>query len=134
MQKRFERKLASLDAISRWLGNFFAGHHVYKGAEYSINVAVEELFTNMVKYNMGTSEKILVRIRLEKTRIKLEVIDFDVDRFDPDKAERSSVEGSIEERKVGGLGLRLVESVVDEISYDYKDRQMKVTVTKNLER
>ncbi len=40
----------------------------------------------------------------------------------------------IEERKVGGLGLHLVKSIVDKITYEYKDRHMQVTIMKELGR
>jgi len=40
----------------------------------------------------------------------------------------------IEERKAGGLGLHLVKSIVDKITYEYKDRRMQVTIMKELGR
>jgi len=133
MQDRFIREIESLEAIFGFLGDFFAERSVGERAEFSIKLAVEELFTNMVKYNTETSEKILIRIRLEGRQIVLELIDFDVDRFDPESVEKPDATQSIADRKVGGLGLHLVRSVVDKISYEYKNRQMNVTVVKNLE-
>ena len=45
------------------------------------------------------------------------------------------VEAGIDERRPGGLGIYLVRSMVDDLSYDYETegRRMRITVTKTLE-
>jgi len=101
---------------------------------YSINLVVEELFTNMVKYNTGAGHPIRIRMNLDDGRLRIELIDEDVDRWDPAEAPKVRVDQLIEERRAGGLGLYLVRSIVDELKYEYENRQMKVTVIKNLER
>jgi anti-sigma regulatory factor (Ser/Thr protein kinase) len=42
------------------------------------------------------------------------------------------VSQSLEERKVGGLGVHLIRSLFDTLEYDYKDRTLCVTATKSL--
>jgi len=48
---------------------------------------------------------------------------------------RAAVEAGIEERRPGGLGLYLVQRMVDDLDYDYDpgSRQMRVSVSKRLE-
>jgi anti-sigma regulatory factor (Ser/Thr protein kinase) len=45
------------------------------------------------------------------------------------------VEAGIEDRKPGGLGVHLVQKLVDDLAYEYDDddRRMRISVKKSLE-
>ena len=100
-----------------------------------MHLVVEELFTNMVRHNEGGSDQITVSIERLDNSLHLELIDTDVEDFDPATADTPAVDAGIEERRPGGLGIYLVKKMVDDLSYDYEaeDRRMRVTVTKTLE-
>jgi len=133
-QKRFDRSYESLEAVFRFVGDFLAECRADEDTAFSINLAVEELFTNMVKFNKGTSDRISVGIGLGDSQVVLELVDHDVEPFEPDPERDPAVDRPIEDRQIGGLGIHLVKSVVDEITYKYGNRMMTVTVVKNLER
>jgi serine/threonine-protein kinase RsbW len=130
---RFRRDLQSLDEVFRYLREFSVAEKLDEGVEFCINLVVEELFTNMVKYNSGDQDEISISIRREGDRILLDLVDLDVDPFDPSTVGEVDVTLPIEERRAGGLGLHLVKSIVDEITYRYEDREMTVSVIKVLE-
>lgn len=134
MEQTFKRDFGALDEIFALVARFVGDNQIDEAVTFSINLAVEEIFTNMVKYNTGTQEDISIRIDRGRGSVTLELVDRDVDPFDPESAEGQPTDRPIEERKPGGLGLHLVKSVVDKVAYEYADRQMKVTVVKNLER
>jgi len=134
MERSFERDFRALGEIFEFAGRFAAAHRIEESLVYSINLVVEELFTNMVKYNTGAGHPIRIRMNLDDGRLRIELIDEDVDPWDPAEAPEVRVDQLIEERRAGGLGLYLVRSIVDELKYEYENRQMKVTVIKNLER
>ncbi|MDH3215893.1 MAG: ATP-binding protein [Candidatus Krumholzibacteria bacterium] len=134
MQESFTREFDSLDEIFAFINRFLATEGLDEKVTFPIDLAVEELFTNMVKYNTGGGNEISISIGKRDDAVVLELIDFDVDPFDPSKAPQANVDDAIEDRRIGGLGLRLVRSVVDKITYEYKNRQMKVSVFKKLER
>jgi serine/threonine-protein kinase RsbW len=134
MEKRFERQFDSLDPMFGFLTEAMSREGANEGVAFSVKLAVEELFTNMVKYNTGSGGEILLRIATRDDTLVVDIIDFDVDPFDPGSAREASVDDPIRQRQIGGLGLRLVRSVVDKITYEYKDRQMTVTLVKTLER
>ena len=134
MERSFERDFRALGEIFDFTGRFAAAHRIEESLVYSINLVVEELFTNMVKYNTGAGHPIRIRMNLDDGRLRIELIDEDVDPWDPAEAPEVRVDQLIEERRAGGLGLYLVRSIVDELKYEYENRQMKVTVIKNLER
>lgn len=132
-EKAFKRDFGSLEQIFAFIKQALSGEGLDEGIHFSIDLAVEELFTNMVKYNTGSGSEITISIAKENGALVLELIDDDVEPFDPAGAVEASVEDALEDRRIGGLGLRLVRSVVDKITYEYKDRQMRISVFKRLE-
>ena len=59
-------------------------------------------------------------------------MDFDAEPFDPESVEPAPLGPIIGERRAGGLGLRLVRSLMDEVVYEYRDGELRVRVTKHL--
>ena len=53
--------------------------------------------------------------------------------FDPLSEEAPDIESELDERKVGGLGIFLVRTTVDGISYEYTGGQNVLTIIKNLQ-
>lgn len=128
----FQRDVESLDSVFQFMTRFFEQEKLGERIEYSLNLVVEEIFTNMVKYNTGTHSDIRLQLGRNHEGVLLELIDHDVDPFDPSSF-RADVDKPVEQRTPGGLGLYLVNSLVDKISYEYHDREMKVSVIKRLE-
>ena len=133
MEKKFQRDFKSLDGIFEFIGRFLTDNKIDESLAYSINLAVEELFTNMVRHNTGAGNAISIRMNTEVGRLVVTLVDEDVDPFDPSAVPEPDVDKGIEGRDIGGLGLHLVKSIVDKITYEYKNRQMRVTIEKNLE-
>ena len=133
MEKAFKRDYSSLDDIFGFITEALVKAGANESVAFSMKLATEELFTNMVKYNSGPGNAITIRVDNIDGRLTVELVDEDVDPFDPSAADEASTDEAIEERRIGGLGLRLVRSVVDKISYEYKNRTMTVRLVKQLE-
>ena len=99
---------------------------------FSIPFVVEEIFTNMVKYNSGSANRILIEISRDQDRVVVRLTDFDVDPFDPATAPEVDVDLPLEARRRGGLGLHLVKSLADKLIYEYQDRVMRISVVKRI--
>ncbi|MXZ43846.1 MAG: ATP-binding protein [Gammaproteobacteria bacterium] len=86
---------------------------------YAIQLSVDELFTNIVSYGYDDSETHIVKFVIDVTReeIRVEIID-DAKPFNPlDDAPEMNLDLSIEERKIGGVGIHLVRSLMSEVTY-----------------
>lgn len=131
----FHRELGSLDGVFRFLGEFADAVGVDERTALCIDLVVEELFTNMVKYNDGGGDQIVVGLERVGDRLHIELVDNDVEPFDPAGVPDPAVAAGIADRRPGGLGLHLVRSMVDDLHYEYEPetRQMRVSVTKVLE-
>ena len=133
-QQVFPRQIAALEDVFVFLTGFIDRHRIDDDTSFAIRFAAEELFTNMVKYNRGTTDGISLVVTIDEAGqlVRLQLTDSGVDPFDPSSLEAVNVDAPIEERVPGGLGLHLVRALVDDLSYDYADREMKVTVVKRL--
>jgi len=131
----FRREIGAIGEVFAFLETFVDGQDIDEKTAFCINLVVEELFTNMVRHNDGGDDRITLRVERRDDRIHLELVDFNVEPFDPETAEVPPVDAGIEERRPGGLGIYLVRKMVDELNYDYETdaRRMRITVTKTLE-
>ena len=131
----FRREIDAIGEVFAFLEAFVDGQVIDEKTAFCINLVAEELFTNLVRHNVGGGDEITVTIERRGDRIHLELIDTDVDPFDPETAEVPPVDAGIEERRPGGLGIYLVRKMVDDLDYAYEaeSRRMRITVTKTLE-
>ncbi|MFQ5824370.1 MAG: ATP-binding protein [bacterium] len=134
MEKKFKRDINSLDMIFNFIGEYITKTKIDHTITFTINFVVEEIFTNMVKYNSENTNDILISLNKNENNLIISLTDFDVEPFDVTKSEEVNINQSLEDRKVGGLGLHLVKQMVDKINYEYKNRKSKITFIKHLEK
>lgn len=135
VSEEFRREIGAIGEVFSFLETFVDSQEIDEKTAFCINLVVEELFTNMVRHNKGGADRITLSAERRNERVHLELVDFDVEPFDPETAEVPPVDAGIEERRPGGLGIYLVRKMVDDLNYDYEaeDRRMRITVTKTLE-
>jgi anti-sigma regulatory factor (Ser/Thr protein kinase) len=130
MQKKFTRSLDSLDAIYDFIEDALASGDVEDAVRFPVHLAMEELFTNMVKYCPDNNNEILLDVAANDGNVSVAITDFDVDPFDVTARRDVDTDSPLEGRIPGGLGLHLVQQMVDRLEYDYHDRQSTVRFTK----
>jgi serine/threonine-protein kinase RsbW len=133
MERNFKKDVRSLDDIFAFLDEEMRELRISPEAAYAMNLAVEELFTNMVKYGVGSMDDISLSLTREENRLIIRLVDHGVGMFDPMSAEEVDTSIPLEQRKIGGLGIHLVRHVVDDVQYSYADGCSTITVVKNLE-
>ena len=132
MQKTFKRDLTSLDKIFISISQFISQNKIDESVSFTVSLVVEELFTNMVKYTPGDKE-VLICMKKKNGELIITLTDFGVSAYDITKADQVDVNKRLEERRPGGLGLHLVKQMMDDIKYEYKNRNSKITLIKHLE-
>lgn len=132
-ERLFDKEIASLDPMFGFLEEFYAREGIAGKTCFALSLVVEELFTNLVKYNAAGCNPILVRLGRSGDWVNLQLVDRDVEAFDPATLPEVDVDAPLAQRSPGGLGLHLVRAIVDRVSFDYRDRVMTITVDKKLE-
>ena len=93
-----------------------------------VDFALEELFTNVVKYGR-TSAPVQVEVRAIAWGVEASLTADGVADFDVTRAPEADVHLPLERRQPGGLGLQLTRPMVDSIEYEYQDTQRRSRVT-----
>ena len=133
MEKKFTRNIETLDEVFSFVEQSCGSFHIDAALLFSINFVVEELFTNIVKYNKsGSQSDIMLSFEKKDGQLFIKLTDYDVDPFDVTQVADVDTSQSLEERKVGGLGVHLVRMMVDDIQYTYSNRESTITLIKNL--
>lgn len=134
MKKKFKRHIDSLENIFEFLGEFVARNKLDESISFAINLAVEELFTNMVKYRADNPYDILIDLTKDANKVVVTLTDYEVEPYDINIAKEYDPNQPLEERKPGGMGIHLVKKFMDEIDYHYQNGTSKITLIKYLER
>ena len=132
-QRSFPRTAACLPEIFAFMDGFFARAGVGDVHRMPMQFAVEELFTNLVKYSRGGTRDILVELAKENGRLVVSLTDFDVERFDIRTVPDVDVNKKLADRRPGGLGIHLLKRMVDDVGYEYVDGRSTTTFVKELE-
>jgi len=130
MQKKFNRSYDSLEEIFEFTEGILSNREIQESMRFPIHFVMEELFTNMVKYNPENSNDILLDVDASPDGVTVSLTDFDVDEFDVTTDREVDTESPLEDRPIGGLGLHLIKKMVDTLEYDYSEKQSTIKFTK----
>lgn len=108
---------------------FSAEEQLSPGVSFPLTMAVEELFTNMVKYNAGGGA-IEMECVGSPDRVEVRLVDRDSSPFDVTEDRQVDTGASLNDRVPGGLGLHLVQKMMDEFHYDHNDRVTNIRIVK----
>ena len=127
MQQKFKRSFEELRNIVTMTETLFLQEGLQPELRHVVDLAIEELFVNMVTYNTESHEDILIQMEPHEHGVQVNLTDYNVERFDPTAARLVDVDAPLSERTPGGLGLYLVLKMVDSIHYEYRNRQGSIT-------
>lgn len=97
-----------------------------------INIALDELVTNVIRYahKDGARHEIGLTLTLDTGRITIEITD-DGAPFNPLDRETPDTGATMEDRPIGGLGIHFVRTLMDEVSYRRDGHLNLVRLVKN---
>jgi phosphoserine phosphatase RsbU/P len=130
--RTFKRSFASIQGIFEFTKEVFAREDVSPALLPSVDLTLEELFTNMVKYSTMSDAAVRIDISGIAGGVEVTLTDYDVEPFDVTQAPDVDITLPIEQRKPGGLGLHLIRRLVDSVAYEYspESRQSRITFRK----
>lgn len=104
-------------------------------AQMQLNIVIDELCSNVARYAYSDKTgKVTVSVDTvdKPMKVWLTFTDEGVP-YNPLAKEDPDITLSVEERKLGGLGIYMVKKMMDEFRYEYKDGKNIVTVCKVIE-
>ena len=100
-------------------------------SQMQINIAIDEIYSNIVKFSGATKVTLIVEIRKATLTAKLTFIDNGIP-YDPLKSKDPDITLSAEEREVGGLGIFIVKKTMDSVCYRRNGDNNELAITKTL--
>lgn len=84
-----------------------------------LEIAVDEACANVIEHAYGhdVSKEVIIRVRLSDEILSIDIEDTG-NGFDPNMVNQEELEQLISKRKTGGLGMRLMKTLMDEVRYE----------------
>ena len=132
----FELKssLDELDQLCQNLETFGKKFGLSKKLIFEINLALDELFTNIISYGFKDNQEHTIKVTLRPQNDELCLcIEDDGKPFNPIDFETPNVSCSVEECKIGGLGIHIMKKLMDEVCYERCGGKNVLNLKKKLE-
>jgi len=116
----FELKssLSELDRLCQNLETFGKQFGFSKKLIFEINLALDELFTNIISYGFKDDDEHVITVTLTPQNDELCLcIEDDGRPFNPIDFETPDVTCSVEDCRIGGLGIHIMKRLMDEVCY-----------------
>lgn len=132
----FELKssLTELDVLCEKLEDIGQAIGLSKKLIFEINLALDELFTNIISYGFGDEdEEHIIKVTITpQNEVLCLCIEDDGIPFNPIEFEAPDVACSVENCKIGGLGIHIIRKLMDEICYQRCNDKNILTLKKTL--
>jgi serine/threonine-protein kinase RsbW len=125
--------LEELERLNQFLSSFCSEHSLPEEFGLDINLALEEVFVNAVRYGYkdATTDEIRVRLAIEGDLLAVTLDDGGV-AFNPLEAPEVDIHAPAEGRPIGGLGIHLVRNLMDQVEYSRANGRNVLTMKKRV--
>ena len=118
-----------VDAVDR----FADEHHIAADIVNDVQLALDEVLKNIVDYGYADDVDHEIRVGLSMTDGALEAtVEDDGVPFNPLEAVAPDTRTTLQERRVGGVGLHFVKNLMDEVTYDRVGARNRLVLKKKL--
>ncbi|RLC50417.1 MAG: ATP-binding protein [Candidatus Cloacimonadota bacterium] len=130
---KIKNNLEELNKLTNIIEGFCAENDIGMKITFQLNLIFEEIISNIVSYgyNDKSSHDIMVELDLKDDLLTC-VISDDGISFDPLIVEKPKLDEGVEERKIGGLGIHFVKSMINDISYKRNNGKNILKFTKKI--
>lgn len=126
-----KNKVSELDTLCQQLEKFGQSIGLSQRSIFEINLALDELFTNIISYGFADHDEHDIKITITPQDEEIVIsIEDDGLPFNPVDADTPNLECSIENCKIGGLGIHIIRKLMDAVCYQRCDNKNILTMRK----
>jgi serine/threonine-protein kinase RsbW len=130
---KLKSKLSELDTLCEHLQRFGQSMGLSSKCIFEANLALDELFTNIISYGFDDENEHIIKVTISHQDDNLVLnIEDDGVPFNPTKVQTPDLECTIEECRIGGLGIHLAKNLMDEVCYQRCKNKNILTLKKNV--
>jgi anti-sigma regulatory factor (Ser/Thr protein kinase) len=128
LSQSFQARLHVFEQIRRLIDEFASLASLVREDRHKLTLIVEELFTNTVTHGHKGDSDAAVTITLEGNKGDVELIYEDAaPPFNPLVAgQRTDIDSTIKERRVGGLGIFITIGLTQKVDYSYVEGHNRI--------
>lgn len=133
LKLQLQNDIKAIDPANESARSWLSQQQVSPEVSYFVSLALEELVTNCIKYGYDDTNEHIIDVLLSLTdkTLTMIVVD-DGHEFDPLLAPGPDLNLPIEDRPIGGLGIHLLRQMADDITYERRENQNRLTLTKQI--
>ena len=125
---------SELETLCQKLEKFGKSLKLSKKCILEINLALDELFSNIISYGFKDDLEHLVKIQIIRENGTLTLcVEDDGIPFNPLETKEIELPCDIESSNIGGIGLQLVKKLMDQVCYERCEGKNKLTLKKAIE-
>jgi len=127
--------LSELATLSEKMESVGQALNLSRRCLFEMNLALDELFTNILSYGFQDQSEHFIRVNISADHDVLTVVlEDDGMAFNPVDRIPPELPCTLDECKVGGLGIHLVKNLMDEIVYERRAGTNVLTLKKAIEK
>jgi anti-sigma regulatory factor (Ser/Thr protein kinase) len=120
--------LAELKRLAGWIASW-TQQGVAVDSSFAIQVCLEEAVANIIMYAAANDDRLEIAVELARSGGMLVACIEDTGRqFDPTQVPPPTVAKSLQEAKVGGLGIHLIRRFANGMDYERRDGRNRLTL------
>jgi len=130
LSRTFPARLSAFEQVKSLIDEFGEAAGLSREDRHKLTLIVEELFTNTVTHGHHGDSDAPVQVTLEVTDAGVELIYEDsAPQYDPVAASRrTNIESTINERRVGGLGVFLTIGLTNAADYRFVEGRNRISL------
>jgi serine/threonine-protein kinase RsbW len=129
---RITNQRVELARVREDVDRFAAAHGVPSTVLSDLQISLDEVLTNIISYGYAdaATHEIVIQLRIADGALYA-VIEDDGVPFDPLTVPLADVETDLSKRAVGGLGIRFIRALNDEVRYERAGNRNRLSLRRN---
>ena len=127
----FPAKMSVFRHLKKHIDDFCRGARLSAADRHRLTLVAEELFSNTVRHGHGGDSDAPVEITLEAgpSAVTLTYVDTAPEYDSLEAAMRTDIESTINQRRIGGLGMALTFALAESAHYSFADGRNRIVIS-----
>jgi anti-sigma regulatory factor (Ser/Thr protein kinase) len=130
---RIGNVVAEMKDVVEFVDGFGRDNGLFPTITNELNLCLDEVLNNTISYGYDDGGRHTIRVALSiEDNVLIAEVEDDARPFDLRHASEPNVSGGLHTRKLGGLGIHFVKSLMDSVDYARSDGYNRLTLRKKI--
>lgn len=126
INKKIDNDIFQIENIASEIVQMGSKYHLNENLINTFQLVFDELLSNVIQYAYSDNSKHQIAVRVYVDSYFTAIIEHDGKAFDPKNAPKPDLTSPVAERKIGGLGVYLVDNLINEVRYLNKSNKQLI--------